>query len=81
MALSDREQAELIRTLYRNLPLQVLALLVGGGVLCAGLYYLAPDRAPYVKAWFALCVAIAAWQLGLWAWHRAVRPPDADWRK
>ncbi|HEX7945267.1 MAG TPA: ATP-binding protein, partial [Phenylobacterium sp.] len=80
MALSDREQAELIRTLYRNLPVQVLCLLVGAAVLTAGLSYLAPDRAPQAIAWLAVSAVIAAGELALWAWHRQTRPSDAEWR-
>ncbi|MBS0331871.1 MAG: hypothetical protein JSS35_03825, partial [Proteobacteria bacterium] len=42
--------------------------------------YLAADRAPYIWTWFGLSVAVAGWQLGLWAWSRRSPIADADWR-
>jgi two-component system, sensor histidine kinase len=79
-ALIDREQAELIRALYRNLPAGALVMLFAVIVSCAGMLYMAPERRPQVAAWFILSLAIGAGQLGLWAWRRAARDVDADWR-
>jgi signal transduction histidine kinase/CheY-like chemotaxis protein len=79
-ARSDREQAELIRGLYRSTPVGVAGALFGVAVLCLVLIYIAPQRAPIVEAWFALTLASAAWQLILWRWYWRAQAPDGDWR-
>lgn len=78
---NDRQQAELIDGLYRNLPVVVVCMLLGAAATCGGLLYLAPARAGDTAAWFGLGLAVAAWQLGLWAWRRRAPRPDADWRR
>ncbi len=79
-APSDREQAELIRGLYRNAPVGVAGALFGVAVLCWVLLYMAPDRAPEVGAWFAMTLVSAAWQLGLCAWYWRSPSREDDWR-
>lgn len=79
-ASTDRERAELIRGLYRNIPVIVFCMALGAAATCAGMVYLAPDRAPQVIAWAVLGVAVAGWQLGLWAWQRAAGLADPQWR-
>ncbi|WP_293901640.1 hybrid sensor histidine kinase/response regulator [Phenylobacterium sp.] len=77
---SDREQAELIRGLYRNVPVGVAGALFGVTVLSWVLVRIAPARAPVVGIWFGLTLAVAAWQLILWAWYSRQPRPDGDWR-
>ncbi|MBX3482651.1 hybrid sensor histidine kinase/response regulator [Phenylobacterium sp.] len=77
---SDRERGELIRGLYRHIPVVVLCMFFGAFATCVGMVYLAPDRRPQIEAWFAISVAVAAWQLGLWAWRGKAGIADADWR-
>ena len=42
----DREKGELVRILYRNVPVATGCMVFGGTLLCVGLYYLAPQRWP-----------------------------------
>jgi signal transduction histidine kinase len=81
MASSDREQAELVRALYRNIPAGGLVMLFAAIVACGGMLYMAPDRISQVQAWFVLGLAIFAGQMGLWAWRRRVPCIEADWRR
>src|SRR5690349_18968655 len=81
MASSDREQAELIRALYRNIPAGALVMLFGVIVACGGMLYMAPGRLPQVQAWFAASLAIFAGQMGLWAWRRSTPYVEVDWRR
>jgi len=78
---NDREQGELIRGLYRNIPVVVFCMALGAAATCAGMLYLAPERRLHIAIWFGLGLAVAAWELGLWAWQRSVGMPDADWRR
>lgn len=78
-APNDRERAELIRGLYRNVPVIVFCMLLGAAATCGGMLYLAPERRVQVAAWFGLGLVVAVWQLGLWAWHRSVGLADAEW--
>lgn len=80
MDKDDREEAELIRAVYRNLPAGGLVMLFAGFVLCVGVFYLAPERRLPLLGWFGLSLAILAWQLGLWAMWRRAQPADAEWR-
>jgi signal transduction histidine kinase len=77
---SDREQAELIRGLYRSAPVGVAGAMFGVVVLSWVLIYIAPDRRPQVELWFALTLASAAWQLGLCAWYWRSAERDRDQR-
>jgi len=77
---SDRERAELIRGLYRNIPVVVFCMFLGAAATCGGMVYLAPERGVQIAAWMGLGLGVAAWQLGLWAWQRAAGLTEADWR-
>jgi two-component system, sensor histidine kinase len=81
VASSDREQAELIRAVYGNVPAGVSVMLFGVVSVSGGVVYLAPDRLPQLRLWIGVSLAIAVAQLGLWLWRRWARPPDADWRR
>ena len=76
----DREQAELIRSLYQNIPVIVGCMFLGAVATCVGMAYLAPERASYIWIWFAVSVAVAGWQLALWAWRRRAAVAAGDWR-
>lgn len=76
----DRERGELIRGLYRNIPVVVVCMLLGAIATCAGMVYLAPERTLQIAMWLGLSGAVAVWQLGLWAWCRFKGMADADWR-
>lgn len=78
---SDRERGELMRGLYRNIPVVVLCMMFGAAATCGGLLYLAPQRGFDIAAWFALGVAVAVLQLGLWLWQRRVGLADTQWRR
>jgi signal transduction histidine kinase/CheY-like chemotaxis protein len=77
---SDREQAELIRGLYRNVPIGVFGALFGVTVLSWVLVHIAPSRGPVVGVWFGLTLAVAAWQIAVWAWYWRRPRPDEAWR-
>ena len=77
---NDREEAELIRAVYRNLPAGGLVMQFVVVVLCLGVFYLGPERLPELLIWFALSVALLIWQLGLWAWWRSSQLTSAGWR-
>ena len=78
--LSDREQAELIRGLYRSAPVGVAGALFGVAVLCWVLIYIEPSSQWRVEVWLAFTLAIAAWQLVLCARYAWAHAPDAAWR-
>jgi signal transduction histidine kinase len=78
--LTDREQAELIRGLYRSAPVGVAGALFGVAVLCWVLIYIEPASQSRVEVWLAFTVAIAAWQLVLCARYAWARGPDKAWR-
>src|SRR3954463_13932256 len=80
-APNDRDRAELIRGLYRNIPVIVFCMLLGAAAASGGMLYLAPARRAQVALWFGLGVAVSVWQVGLWAWQRSAGMDDADWRR
>jgi len=78
--LSDRERAELIRGLYRNVPVGVCGALLGVAILVFVLIRIAPERLPEVSTWAGLTLAVAAWQVIVAAWYARRPRPDAEWR-
>ncbi|TAJ70201.1 MAG: response regulator [Phenylobacterium sp.] len=80
MPSTDREQAELIRALYGNIPAGALVTLFAVVVLGGGILYMAPERLAPIQVWFAVSAAVCAAQLGLWAWRRSGTCVERRWR-
>lgn len=79
MASSDREQAELVRAVYGNVPAGVAVMLFGVLSVAGGVVVLAPDRLPQLQLWIGVSLAISALQIGVWLARRRSPSADAHW--
>lgn len=78
--LGERESAEIVRALYRNLPTGAAVMLFAAAVTGGSLLYMEPERLPTVSAWMVLCLLVLAGQIAIWTAHHRASEIREHWR-